>query len=77
VQANPLECGKIPAEVFRHLQRPGSEVTHHFTLSNQLCSIKLGYDALQDLVADGGKNPLIIIQTETLVNFGEVVRVWA
>jgi hypothetical protein len=52
-------------------------VTHHFTLSNQLCSVKLGYDALQDLVADGGENPLIVIQTETLVNFGEMVRVWA
>jgi len=52
-------------------------MTHHFTLSNQLCSIKLGYDALQDLVADGGENPLIVIQTETLVNFGEMVCVWA
>jgi hypothetical protein len=52
-------------------------VTHHFTLSDQLCSVKLSHDALQDLVADGGENPLIVIQTETLVNFGEVVYVWA
>jgi len=77
VRANPLECVKIPAEVIRHLQRQGCEVTHHFTLSNQLCSVKLGYDALQDLVADGGEDPLIVIQTETLVNFWEVVYVWA
>lgn len=77
MQANPPECVKIPAKVICHLQRQGYEVTHHFTLSNQLCSVKLGYNALQDLVADGWENPLIVIQSETLVNFGEMGCVWA
>jgi hypothetical protein len=77
VQVNPPEYVTIPAKVIRHLQRQGCEVTYHFTLSDQLCSVKLGYDALQDLVADGGENPLIVIQTESLVNFGEMGCVWA
>jgi len=77
VQANPLECVKTPAGVIRHLKRQGYEVTYHFTLSNQLSSIKLSHDALQDLVANGGENPLIVIQTETLVNFGEMFCVRA
>ena len=77
MQANLPECVKIPASVIRHLQRQGCEVTYHFTLGNQLCGVKLGYDALQDLVANGGENPLIVIQTKILVNFGEMVCVWA
>jgi hypothetical protein len=77
VQANLPGCVKTPAGAIRHLQRQVWEATHHFALSNQLCSIKLGHDALQDLIADGGENPLIIILTETLVNFGEIGCVWA
>ncbi len=52
-------------------------LSHHFALRNQLGSVKLSHDTLQNFIADGGENPLIIIQTEILVYFGEMVCVWA
>jgi len=49
--------------------------THHFTLGNELSSVKLRNDALQNFVSNGRKNPFVIVQAEILVNFGEVFSV--
>ena len=38
-------------------------VTYLLTLSNDLTGVKLGDDALEDLVDDGWKNTLVIIGT--------------
>ena len=38
-------------------------VTYLLTLSNDLTGVKLGDDALEDLVDDGWKNTLVVIGT--------------
>ena len=50
---------------------------HHFTLGDEFRRVKLRHDGLEDFVSDGRQHPLIVIQPETLVDFGELVHVWA
>lgn len=48
-------------------------LTHMLTLRNQLASVELSNDTLQDLVDNRGKDSFIKILTEFTVNDGKVV----
>lgn len=49
---------------------------HPITLRQQLLSIVLGYNCLEDLIADGWQNPLIPVQPKAPVDLGQHSRVW-
>jgi hypothetical protein len=51
--------------------------THHLSLRDELGRVELGDDALQDFVADGWEDPLIIVQTQALVYPGKLFDVWS
>lgn len=45
---------------------------HDLSLGNELGGIKLGDNGLEHLVTNGGKNSLVVIKTEGLVDVGEL-----
>lgn len=42
------------------------------TLSDELCGVELGDDGLEDFVADGGENPLVVVLAEVLREWSDV-----
>lgn len=49
--------------------------THHFSLSDELGRIELRNDSFQDLIANRREYPLVVVQAEGLVDFGEVLNI--
>ena len=48
---------------------------HLGTLSNELRGIKLSNHSFQDLITDRGKDPFIIIKSQSLIHGGQLVLV--
>lgn len=65
---------KFPSSGNEVLPDPG---TNDFSLRNQLSGIKLGDNTLQNFVPDRRDDPLVVVQSEGLINFRKSVDVWA
>lgn len=57
-----VELGRALGQVAADALRDG------FTLGNQLGRIELGYYCLQDFVADGGEDTLVVVLSEVLLS---------
>lgn len=50
---------------------------YKFALGDQLSSIKLGDDGLQDFVADGREDALFVVLSQLGVDYGQLVHLGA
>lgn len=55
-------------ELVGALKKVGADaVGHGFTLGDEFCGVELGDDGLENFVADGGEDTLVVVEAEVLV----------
>jgi hypothetical protein len=70
VQQN-VEPLRSPGKVFADQSRD------HFSLCDELARIELGHHALEHLVDDGRKDPLVVVLAEGSVNLRQRLDFWS
>lgn len=59
---------ELDVELLGALQEVGADaVGDGLTLGDELCGVELGDDGLEDFVADGGENTLVVVLAEVLM----------